>query len=103
VSNFDTFLFASFSEQASDYLPAFVYKNVLYAMITSQALSLPLLRGSITLEEALQQEEDMLLETSYPDSRIEFFVFLYGHRNEIAELVSGHLGLDQPNRVAWEK
>lgn len=66
--------------------------------MTSQALSLPLLRGSITLEEALQQEEDMLLEVSYPDSRVEFFVFLYGHRNDIAELVSGHLGLDQPNQ-----
>lgn len=66
--------------------------------MSSQASRLPLLRGSITLEEALRQEEDMLLDVSYPDSRIEFFVFLYGHRNDIAELVSGHLGLDQPNQ-----
>lgn len=40
----------------------------------------------------------MLLDVSSPDSRIEFFVFLYGHRSDIAELVSGHLGLDQPNQ-----
>ena len=61
--------------------------------MTSQTLSLPLLRGSITLDEALEQEEDMLLDVSYPDSRIDFFVFLHSHRNDVAQLVSGHLGL----------
>ncbi|KAL3457958.1 hypothetical protein BJX64DRAFT_302290 [Aspergillus heterothallicus] len=54
--------------------------------------------GCTTLEEALQQEENMLLDVSYPDSRIEFFVFLYSRRNDIAELVSAHLGLAKPNR-----
>lgn len=78
-------------------MPAFILRSILDAAMTSQALSLPLLRGSITLE-ALQQEDDMLLDVSSPDSRIEFFVFLYGHRSDIAELVSGHLGLDQPNQ-----
>ncbi|KAJ5566787.1 hypothetical protein N7535_006093 [Penicillium sp. DV-2018c] len=66
--------------------------------MTSQALSLPLLRGRITLEDALEQEEDMLLEVSYPDSRLEFFVFLVTHRDDIAALVSDHLGLDRSNQ-----
>ncbi|KAL4802052.1 hypothetical protein BDV18DRAFT_147438 [Aspergillus unguis] len=66
--------------------------------MTSQASSLPLLRGSTTLEEALEQEEDMLLELSYPDSRVDFFVFLYSHRNDIIQLVSDHLGLGRSNQ-----
>lgn len=63
--------------------------------MAGQALTLPFLRGSITLDEALEQEEDMLLDVSYPDSRMEFFVFLYSHRNDIAAVVSDHLGLGQ--------
>ncbi|KAJ6151646.1 hypothetical protein N7470_007243 [Penicillium chermesinum] len=66
--------------------------------MTSQALRLPLLRGSITLEEALQREEDMLLDVSYPNSGIDFFVSLYSHRNDIAAVVSGHLGLGRSNQ-----
>ncbi|RAH47954.1 uncharacterized protein BO95DRAFT_512836 [Aspergillus brunneoviolaceus CBS 621.78] len=58
----------------------------------------PLLRGSITLEEALDQEEDMLLELSFPKSRIEFFVSLYSRRQYIAMLVADHL---QSSR--WEQ
>lgn len=61
--------------------------------MASQALSFPLLGGSITLEEALDQEEDMLLDLSYPDSRIDFFVSIYSHRDDIAQLVSDNLGL----------
>jgi len=63
--------------------------------MAGQALTLPLLRGSITLGEALEQEEDMLLDVSYPDSRMEFFIFLYTHSNDIAAIVSEHLGLAQ--------
>ena len=84
-------LFSSYyfpNKRVINFLPGFIYKSILYAVMTSQALSIPLLRGSITLEEALQQEEDMLLDVSYPDSRIEFFAFLYGHRNDITALVS---------------
>ena len=39
----------------------------------------------------------MLLVVCYPKSRIGFLVFLYGHRNDIAALVSGHLGIDRSN------
>lgn len=60
-----------------------------------ETLSLPLLRGSITLDEALEEEDDVRLGLSYPDSRVEFFVFLYSHRNDIAALVSDHLGPGQ--------
>ncbi|KAJ5570569.1 uncharacterized protein N7459_009999, partial [Penicillium hispanicum] len=66
-----------------------------YALMAGQALTLPLLRGSITLDDALEQEEDVLLDVSYPDSRMNFFLFLYTHRNEIAAMVSDHLGLGQ--------
>lgn len=56
------------------------------ALMAEQALSLPLLRGSITLEEALDQEEDMLFDVSCPESRMQFFVFLYSHRSDMQEL-----------------
>lgn len=61
--------------------------------MAGKALTLPLLRGSITLDEALEQEEDVILDLSYPECRMEFFVFLYSHRNDIAAIVSDHLGL----------
>lgn len=67
--------------------------------MSDQALTLPVIRGtrtgSITLDEALEKEEDMLVELSYPTARIEFFLFLYQHVDDIAEIVSDHLGLSQ--------
>ncbi|RAQ50884.1 hypothetical protein AFGD_003432 [Aspergillus flavus] len=53
-----------------------------------QQATLPLLRGTPTLESAIEQEEDMLLER-----RIEFFVSLYSNRGDIEDIVSYHLGL----------
>ncbi|RAK75906.1 uncharacterized protein BO72DRAFT_478467 [Aspergillus fijiensis CBS 313.89] len=66
--------------------------------MSTRAAVLPLLRGSITLDEALDQEEDMLLELSFPKSRMEFFVSLYSRRQDIAMLVADHL---QSSR--WEQ
>ncbi|KAF7623410.1 hypothetical protein AFLA_000103, partial [Aspergillus flavus NRRL3357] len=46
-----------------------------------QQATLPLLRGTPTLESAIEQEEDMLLER-----RIEFFVSLYSNRGDIEDM-----------------
>ncbi|RAK96044.1 uncharacterized protein BO80DRAFT_449641 [Aspergillus ibericus CBS 121593] len=61
--------------------------------MTRREASLPLIRGTTTLESALEQEEDMLLELDYPEQRIDFFVSLYTSRAEIAKVAAGHLGL----------
>lgn len=37
----------------------------------------------------------MLLDLSYPEQRIDFFVWLYSHRQNIAGTVSYHVGLGQ--------
>lgn len=56
--------------------------------------TLPLLRGNTTLESALEQEEDVLLDLDYPEQRVDFFVLLYSNRNDIERIASYHLGLD---------
>ena len=56
--------------------------------------TLPLLRGTTTLQSALEQEEDMLLDLNYPDQRIDFFESLYLNCEEIENIASFHLGLD---------
>lgn len=58
-----------------------------------QEVALPLIRGTTTLEAALEEEEDMLLELDYPDQRVDFLVSIYSNREDVTKLVSGHLGL----------
>jgi hypothetical protein len=55
--------------------------------------TLPLLHGEITLESALDDEDNMLQALAYPEQRFEFFVDLLRHRSEIEAIVSYHLGL----------
>lgn len=43
------------------------HQATLYCFIMAEEQTLPLLRGSITLNAALKEEEDMLLELSYPE------------------------------------
>lgn len=43
------------------------HQATLYCFIMAEEQTLPLLRGSITLSAALKEEEDMLLELSYPE------------------------------------
>jgi hypothetical protein len=38
--------------------------------------TLPLLYGAITLDDALEEEENMLIRLSYPDQRFNFFVWI---------------------------
>jgi hypothetical protein len=59
----------------------------------TQAVTLPLLRGTTTLEAALEEEENMLLSLAYPEQRLDFFVWLNTHRQDIEDTVSYHLGL----------
>lgn len=57
------------------------------------SLPLPLLRGTITLSEALDEDDDILKELSYPDKRLNFYCYLYQHRKAIEDLVAFHLGV----------
>ena len=55
--------------------------------------SLPLLRSTITLEEALGEDDDILHELSYPEKRLDFFYYLFQHRSDVEATVSFHLGV----------
>ena len=68
--------------------------------MTRQGVTLPLLRGTTSIQSALEQEDDMLLELDYPEQRIDFFVSLYSKRAFIVDIVSYHLGL-APSDTCW--
>ncbi len=55
--------------------------------------SLPLLNKTITLQEALDEDDDVLQQLSYPEKRLDFFYYLFQHRKEIEAIVSFHLGI----------
>lgn len=59
-------------------------------------LTRSLLRGTTTLEAALDEEENMLFNLAYPEKRIDFFVSLIAQRKDIEDTVSYHLGLASP-------
>lgn len=59
----------------------------------SDVLALPLLQGSTTLAGALEEEENMLVRLRYPTQRMNFFLWIYQHRNDFEAIVSYHLGL----------
>jgi hypothetical protein len=52
--------------------------------------SLLLLKKTITLQEALGEEEDILHELPYPEKRLDFFYYLFQRRREIEAIVSLH-------------
>jgi hypothetical protein len=54
------------------------YSSTEYSLskLSSMPASLPLLHGSITLEEALKSDDNILHQLSYPAKRLEFYVFL---------------------------
>jgi hypothetical protein len=55
--------------------------------------TLPLLKGAITLEDALGEDEDMIQKLSYPEQRAIFYVYLDRRRALITEIVSRHLNI----------
>src|ERR1700749_3804 len=54
---------------------------------------LPLLRRRITLEEALDEDDDILQELTYPEKRLDFYAYLLDHRSDIEDIVCFHLGV----------
>ncbi|KAF4987525.1 hypothetical protein FDECE_15401 [Fusarium decemcellulare] len=57
--------------------------------------SLPLLRGQITLEEALEEDVDIVRELSYPDKQNDFWLHLNANRAQIEQVVCRHLNVSQ--------
>lgn len=55
--------------------------------------TLPLIRGSISLQDALLEDDDILQKLSYPEKRLQFWYQLYQSRPEIEDLVAWHLNL----------
>ncbi|RAL14569.1 uncharacterized protein BO97DRAFT_386335 [Aspergillus homomorphus CBS 101889] len=55
--------------------------------------ALPLLHGQVTLFTALDDDDNVLQELSYPELRLEFYIYLYQHRTVIESIVSYHLNL----------
>ncbi|KAI4127535.1 MAG: hypothetical protein LQ341_006780 [Variospora aurantia] len=53
------------------------------------------LDGEITLDAALEEEQDMLRRLTYWDKRIEFLAYLLDYSAEIEAIVSYHLGLKE--------
>ncbi|RHZ69166.1 hypothetical protein CDV55_106186 [Aspergillus turcosus] len=68
----------------------------------SPATSLPLLTGSITLSDALDEEDNVLERLSYPEKRLDFCKYLFTHTNTIKAIVSHHLRIPEDScRVPW--
>ncbi|KND94248.1 hypothetical protein TOPH_00801 [Tolypocladium ophioglossoides CBS 100239] len=57
--------------------------------------TLPLLKGRVSLEEALKEDVDIIRELAYPEKRLQFWLHLYSCRRQIAEVVSRHLNILQ--------
>jgi len=70
-------------------------------------IRLALLRGRITLSEALSKDRDALHELAYTKGRLDFLWDLLEHQPEILETVSRHLGipatdLELPGVLDWK-
>ncbi|POR36342.1 hypothetical protein TPAR_03459 [Tolypocladium paradoxum] len=55
--------------------------------------TLPLLKGRVSLGEALKEDVDIIRELAYPEKRLQFWLHLYSCRRQIAEVVSRHLNI----------
>lgn len=51
------------------------------------------LHGSITLEQALEEEDNMVVRLAYWQKHYDFKVYLLEHKDDLESLVSRHLGL----------
>ena len=67
--------------------------------LLTMSKTLPLLHGEITLESALDDDDNILPALAYPHQRFEYFVHLWKHRSEIEAIVSYHLGLNTPRET----
>ncbi|GLA85676.1 hypothetical protein AtubIFM56815_009917 [Aspergillus tubingensis] len=57
--------------------------------------TLPLLRRDISLSTAIDDDDNILQELSYPKQRVDFYVYLYQQRSVIESIVSYHLNLSK--------
>jgi predicted protein tyrosine phosphatase len=57
--------------------------------------ALPLLKGPVHLEDALDEDDNILAQLRYPQHKKEFFDYLMAHNADIENLVRCHLGIDQ--------
>jgi hypothetical protein len=57
--------------------------------------ALPLLKGSVHLEDALDEDDDMLAQLRHPQHKKEFFDYLMAHNADIENLVRCHLGINR--------
>ncbi|KAF2459375.1 hypothetical protein BDY21DRAFT_413954 [Lineolata rhizophorae] len=64
-------------------------------MTSTTTKSLPLIRSEITFEDAVESDENILQELSYPADRLAFCVYLLDHQKEIEAIVSHHLRLSK--------
>lgn len=65
--------------------------------------ALPLLHGQISLSAALDDDDNVLQELSYPERRVEFYVYLYQHRTVIESIVSYHMNLNKKQTCRVEE
>jgi hypothetical protein len=75
-----------------------------FVQCTSPAMShsLPLLKRTTTLNEALDEDADILQELSYPVKWIDFYCYLIQHGKDVEDIVSFHLGV--PRKPAkWKR
>jgi len=56
---------------------------------------LPLLKGTITLDEALDEDDNVLVQIEYPRQKYEFYSYLSAHKAEIETIVSFQLGVNK--------
>ncbi|KAL5327716.1 hypothetical protein ACEPPN_005420 [Leptodophora sp. 'Broadleaf-Isolate-01'] len=56
---------------------------------------LPLLKGTIALEEALEEDDNLLVQLEYPRQKYEFYNYLFTHEAEIAAIVAFHFGVSK--------
>lgn len=57
------------------------------------AKTLPLLKGTITLDQALSDDDNLLAALGYPRQKREFWNYLSAHKAEIEAAVSFHLNV----------
>ncbi|KAE8397162.1 hypothetical protein BDV37DRAFT_289659 [Aspergillus pseudonomiae] len=57
--------------------------------------ALPLLHGQISFSTALADDDNVLQELSYPERRLEFYIYLYQNRTVIESIVSYHMNLNK--------
>lgn len=65
----------------------------MFTDFSTRATTLRTLDGEITLDAALEEEQNMLRRLTYWDRRVDFGTYLLAHSADIDAIVLYHLGL----------